>query len=577
MQDKKTVEDLLLEVKNPAVYQRVSTNEQETKRQQKILGEYIQKRNLTVSDDHTFVETESAYRTDFQNRKKFMKLLEAAEQKEIDSIIVSNADRISRQTLEHFKLRKLFGELNIPVIIASNDQIYAKSDIDQLVQQLIEDGMTKLESDNISVRTKDTLKTMKSKGKYAGGGIPYGYKPVKHSTKRNNKRMIKVHNFEQIDDEIMVIKRIFNMFQGAESFRSIAKVLSEERADKRAEELKDSSLKKSRETWTERKVRGIITNPFYTGHLVYNRTQHNRGGHTYKPIEEWEWVRCDWINDPPISKKQWLACWEKFQGLKDTAPYHYSTSFCLTGKLVCHCGKKMRGKDQRTKSKKTGEKCGYRYYICACGTKVKEDSIHAGFLSYFYALEYPLTSIVTDVNKRFVEEWAVKKKYINKLKDSIKKDEEILLKLKMFDLNNKMKKNDLNDSDFVEIKVESEEKLTEEEKEEEKKLLEEEKTKKKTKENLDIAWFIANKRTENSLDQKKSELLSETKYLSRLEETLADYEEFMGLIESCVNEIRLENRLLRALVLLMVKNCKLITPNQFEATFYMTEPKKITF
>lgn len=509
-------------IKKPAYYGRVSTDVQDQKRQDGIVKRFADSHGMELDVDKEYIDEVSAYRIPHDKRPNFQKLLNAVKRKEVDGIIVSDIDRISRQTLEHFQLREEFDRLNIPVIVASKGELYTKTDVENLIKQLVEDGMTKLESDNNSTRTRDTLKTIREKGKYAGGKIPYGYSPVKETVFKNGKEVKKVCGFIPVDDEIQVIKRIFHLYQGTGTFTGIAKILSKER---------------SPEKWQAKKVRFIVTNPFYTGFFVYNRTLGKRGGYSLNPMEKWEWTKCDWIEDPPISKELWLLCWEKYEKSKklSPSPNYFYTSFPFNGFIFCHCGLELKGKNQETKSKtKVGEKDGYRYYICACGQKILAKSVHQQFLNFYYSLPYSFDAIFNEVYNRFKVEFEQKSSQFSRWETQLAEERENLHQLISY-----------------KRKVEKENVYL-----------------KDAKDEVEVAWLIAKKHCDETIKDLEENIERERKYADNLERILLDKSVLEKLIHRSLDVSTDDPRFLRTLVLLMVKECRLVSDDRISLTFY---------
>ncbi|NCT39589.1 recombinase family protein [Bacillus sp. EB93] len=531
MEKKKITEEDFLKGRKLAVYKRVSTEDQDLeKRQNQVINNYLNKHGMNLSDLKSFPETGSAYSK--KQRPEFQKLLQMAKREEIDGIIVSDGDRLSRQTKEHFELRKLFDELGLPVIIASKGELYKKSETHELIKHLIEDGLSKLESDNNSTRTRDTLENLRSKGHFTGGAIPYGYtsikkkpeeKPEDDKAKKAKKDLNKVIGINPDPDKLKVVKEIFDSYQGGGTFSKIANKLKKDRPS---------------EEWTYKKVRYIISNPFYTGHLVYHRKS---GSHSFNPIEEWNWMPCDWFKDtPPISKEQWLACWKKYQDSKNDNPYYLHTSYSFQGILSCSCGKLMRGVDQRTKSKtKPGERDGYRYYKCPCGQKVNADKLHELFRSFYRTLPLPLENVVTELFQRFTKEYETKSIRISEWESKLEMEEEFLHKL--------LKMNRVAKAEHVYLKESEEVK--------------------------DLAFLITKKRAEESINKLKININGERRFLAELYEMLKHSERLSSLFQTSLNTIEEEDPLfLRTLVLCMVKECS-YQENKVLLTFHLMPPQ----
>ncbi len=409
--ERKTVEEVIESAERLAFYNRVSTKEQrkegkEYGQQYAKVKDFLKKYDKKVENEDVFSDTMSAYSKPFTSRSDLEKLLHAAEKKEIDAIIVSDRDRLSRQTEEHFQLRSLLERIGIPVVIASRGELYESDDF---IRTLVEDALTRLESDNISTRTKATLKSMLEKNRYIGGKPPYGFSPTKEDEK--------VVRFSPIHEEVRDVVDIFNLYKKSETFSSIAKNLNKHLPKK----------------WSASRVKEIITNPIYTGYHVYNR--YEKGTKLFNPIELWKWFRSPFICDEDIliTQEDWWYCWHKYTKTKDKQPRYLNTSFYLKDLLFCHCGEKMKGIDKRTNIKKPGTVYGKRYYICQnCKEKIDADKLNNLVLDEIFNMPAPKHIVMYEVNKLIEKEIAIKHKRISELDEEIIKENNNLNILKMF-------------------------------------------------------------------------------------------------------------------------------------------------
>jgi len=355
-----SIQERLLQAKKIATYQRVSQESQEHTRQNEIILQYL--KNVKNVETIDFKDKISATKKPFSKRPKLGELLEEAQEKNIDAVVVSDLDRISRQPREHDVLRKLFQKLDIPVIIASKNQLYTSDDI---IRNIIEAGLSKLETDNMSVRIRHALKEKMKNGKWRGGKVPYGFVVEEMG---GEKILVAV------ESEMKIVKQIFDWYSTSGTFNSIAKKLNEIYG---GYESKNSEKKK----WTPNKVKYIITNPIYMGVYAYHRFT-AEGGYTFKERNEWkEAGKTNIISNPPISKEQWERCWQKYNKLKESAPKYTNTSFYFKGILRCMCpkcnGAFFYTKDQRSKGR------GARWYISECKRKVRADELDKEFSKYW--------------------------------------------------------------------------------------------------------------------------------------------------------------------------------------------------
>jgi site-specific DNA recombinase len=523
MKEKRSIEEVLKKTKRLAFYKRVSTEDQDLeKRQNEVVESYLDRKGIELKEIIPYEEIKSAYRTPHNKREKLQEMIQAAKDKEIDGIIVSDVDRISRQVDEHFELRKLFHELDMPVVIASKGEIYGVTDSKDLVKHLIEDGLTKMESDNISVRTKDTLQKLRDENKFAGGKIPYGYRPVKKAFKDK----LKVDGIEQIPDEIQVIIKIFNMYQGGESFAGIAKIL-------RAEFVPGK--------WSHKKVKYIITNPFYTGYFVYNR---KIGSYAFRPQSEWVWEPCSWFEKihPPISKGQWLSCWKRYMNSCEKNSHYLTSPYYFQGILRCSCGKYMKGVNQITRSRTDNEKhYGYRYYRCSCGMKIEVESLHELFQEFYEGLSLPYQKVSTEVYKRFEKEEALLKKQLSCWMNAHSKEEVAFSNLLSF--------HQVKDVSSVLLEDSSDE--------------------------LDVAFLIAKRKSEETIQQLKWQIKRAEEEMTKLKALLSDQDRFERVVAASLRHMYNKGNMLRNVIHLMVKECQLLSDTEVNIVFYTMPPEKM--
>lgn len=354
------IEERLLNAKKIGTYQRVSKEHQEHTRQNEIISQYL--KNVEDVEIQDFKDTMSATKKSFSKRPQLKELLQAVKEEDIDAIVVSDYDRLSRQPKEHDALRKLFQRLNIPVIIASKNQLYTADDI---IRNIIEVGLSKLETDNMSARIRHSLKEKMKNGRWRGGVVPYGFVVEELG---DEKILVTV------ESEMKIVKEIFDWYSTSGTFNSIAKKLNEVYGGY-------ESKNKEKRQWTANKVKYIVTNPIYMGVYAYHRFN-SQGGYTFKERKDWHEVEeTNIIKEPPITKEQWERCWQKYNQLKSNAPKFANTSFYLKGIFRCMCsacnGAFFRTKDQRSKGR------GDRWYISQCKRKVRATTVDKEFDKYW--------------------------------------------------------------------------------------------------------------------------------------------------------------------------------------------------
>ena len=366
-----------------AIYTRVSRDEQKIDRQNVIINQFLEKYGIT--DTKSFSDKKSATKHSYDEREEFSQLLEESRERNIKAIVVTDADRISRQPKEHAHLRKFFQKLNIPIILATNHKEYTEDDT---IRNIIDSGLSKLEADNISARIRYGLKEKRKKGEWKGGRVPYGFKA-------------NVPHFDLIESEIEIVKAIFNQYEYGGTFYSIVNYLNKD-------ENNSSNIK-----WTTNKVKSIITNPIYMGSYCYYRFT-EKGAYYLQERSEWKESDCNFILKAPITKEQWERCWLIYTQSKERKPKHYTTSFYFKDILVCNCtycnGAAMKPKDQMSKGR------GSRWYIGKCKSKVRADYLDFEFEKYWNAIQEKNKTIFSKEIICFLE---------NNLEDNLKTQVEV--------------------------------------------------------------------------------------------------------------------------------------------------------
>ena len=150
-------------MKTIGIYARVSTSDQTAIQQLEQLRSYCLKQDLCVYGEYVD-EGESALK---QNRPQYLRILEDARKRKIDTILVYKLDRFSRS------LKELVNTMAILKGYGVNFISYAEKDFDtttatgQLMFHIVS-AFAQFERDMISERTKLKLNYLKSRGVQLG-------------------------------------------------------------------------------------------------------------------------------------------------------------------------------------------------------------------------------------------------------------------------------------------------------------------------------------------------------------------------------------------------------------------------
>ncbi|MBF0478276.1 MAG: recombinase family protein [Candidatus Omnitrophica bacterium] len=146
-------------MKNIGIYARVSTGDQTSEQQLAVLRSYCENAGHKIADEY-IDEGESALK---QNRPQYLRLLDDARKRKIDTILVYKLDRFSRS------LKELVNTISTIKGYGVNFISYTEKDFDtttatgQLMFHIVS-AFAQFERDMISERTKLKLAYLKSKG-----------------------------------------------------------------------------------------------------------------------------------------------------------------------------------------------------------------------------------------------------------------------------------------------------------------------------------------------------------------------------------------------------------------------------
>ncbi|UPM56110.1 recombinase family protein [Gottfriedia acidiceleris] len=352
-----TYHEVLQPYRKAAFYARYSTDKQDFIMQKNAVKNFLAEYGCVFLDDHQYIdEGISAIKIPLEKRTRLQKMKNAAKNGEFDFIVIYKDDRIARDTLEHQQFRKEMNEINMPVVSASDRELYTSLDV---IPRAVKDGMTRMEYVNIRERTSDTLRSKKERGEWTGGKAPFGYKYD-----------INTKSFSLIEEEKQIVIKIFEWFKLGYGFNEIVVKIKNEWND---------GIKK----WSKDKVKMILTNPFYAGYITANRLENNK----LTDRNQWKFARNSTII-PIISFEEWEYVMQIYEKKKSKGhnPKRFNTPFYLKDILRCqYCHSILKTKNQKkTVYTTVGDKKDYGnvFYFCdseKCLFSLEADKIHKFF------------------------------------------------------------------------------------------------------------------------------------------------------------------------------------------------------
>lgn len=281
--------------------------------QREYIKSYIKEHNdLTGYEVSEYVD--DGFSGTNPNRPAYQRLLEDLKNNQIDSIIVKDMSRFSRDYIEMGNyLENIFPFMGIRFIAINDAYDSSKernngTEIDTQFKSLLYDFYSK----ELSQKIRGISQELKSQGKNTNGLAPFGY--IKDP---NDKHHILVD-----EKTAFIVREAFELILQGYSCRKIARIFNEKgyitRSD-RKEELGLTSYKHNLKTGTEVKKRmwqgptiaQMTSMELYTGDYVYNQIKETHiGGRKSERLPKEEWKRIENTHEPIISKEIFLKVQE---------------------------------------------------------------------------------------------------------------------------------------------------------------------------------------------------------------------------------------------------------------------------
>lgn len=273
--------------------------------------------------------------TTFQ-RPQFLTMLEHIQAGQINTVIIKDLSRLGRDYIESGRYQEvIFPELGTRLIaVLDNYDSATGAGMDTAVfKNVFNDYYVK----DISNKTRAALRARATAGKYVSSGI-YGYQKDPHD-----------RNHLILDPETApIVQRVFSMAASGHTFRSIARTLASEGI------LSPGTYKgvaDSGSDWYSCAVANIIRTPEYLGQVVFGKTKKI----SYKSskiirLPEEEWIVVEGTHEPMVSKETWDLANEIANRPKKSGKY--APPHIFAGLLFC-------GDCKAAIVRKTGE-----YFVC---------------------------------------------------------------------------------------------------------------------------------------------------------------------------------------------------------------------
>lgn len=274
---------------NVVTYLRVSSEQQAERElsipaQKEALQRYADERGWNIVDEYVD-EAKSAKTAD---RPYFQQMIAAAQvsDKNFDAILVHKFDRFSRSRADHVVYKALLKKQGV-VVLSATEPTEPETPHGMLLEGMLE-VISEFYNVNLAFETLKGMRENAEQGFHCGGRAPFGYRLVRTGSKVN-------YEYGP-DEEVIIIRQIFNMASEGMGGKSIARKLNEQ------------GLPVGRK-WTPSTVLSILGNHAYLGYRIWNKKSEVKG-HKNPPSE---WIVNKNSHTAIITERQWNSAQTKLQ------------------------------------------------------------------------------------------------------------------------------------------------------------------------------------------------------------------------------------------------------------------------
>ena len=352
-----------------------------------------------ATDDDIVIYHDDGKSGFYADRPEYMRMLKDIENNRIRAVICYKFDRISRRTIDLLNLFERLKAKKMPLVSCS-DNIDTSSASGKVLMSMLA-VIAEFERDIIAERISDNLYELAKEGRWLGGVTPTGFVSKKETIMLHGRKST-VNHLEPVADELITVKKIFDVFLERRSIEAVVKYM-----------IHNEILTKTGKRHTRVSIRNILSNPVYAvadmdiynyyrengitvyaqesdfngvnGLMVYNKTEQMKelkdDSYTLNPKyvhkrfmnETDKWVISVGKHKGLIQGRDWLTVQEIMKDNREqSARPHIKTRSLLSGIIACPvCGKNLFAH----KETKRFEEDGSPKFLYKCQTRrvVKSD------------------------------------------------------------------------------------------------------------------------------------------------------------------------------------------------------------
>lgn len=341
---------------NAALYVRRSKEEHQAASIEVQTGEgtrYIDGQSWTLAPEHVFVDADHG-RAEFKKRPGLIAMLNAAERRAFDVVVVRDESRLGGDTNRTSLFIQNLLDAGVKLFYYFTDE---EVTIDGAVDKFminVRNFASELEREKISQRTHEHLMTKARRGLNVGGRV-YGYDNVEV---KNGDQRVRVE-YKINEEQAEIIRELFRRYAAGEGLRTLAKDLNARGI------APPKAGKRGTGSWSYSSIREMVRRERYRGLIVWGKQEKMYKGGTKVRVAR---PKADWVTmEVPelriVDEELWAAVqqrWSRREVVTGSRRRGGRVRYFLSGFGRCaECGGPMRADNAKVSYDNV------RVYACA--------------------------------------------------------------------------------------------------------------------------------------------------------------------------------------------------------------------
>ncbi len=379
---------------------------------------------FNINSDNIELFIDEGFSGKNENRPEYQNMISKIKNKEIDSIVIYQLNRLGRNARDIHNTMQLCEDLGA-VIYSATEGFDSSTSFGRAVIGILA-SLAQLEREQLAERVKDNMYTLAKMGRWLGGQNPLGFDGTREYYIDENGKERSITKLKENNDELKSIKSIYKKYLEKKSLSQVTKW-----------SLVNNLKGKNNGDFHSSTINAILQNPVYVkssnevlNYLIkegYEVCGEPNGNGILRFGKDDNKIAAIAKHKGIINADDWIKVQEILKENTEKAPRMGKTNTALlTGILKCECGSPMRVAYGRLN--KDGVKP--YYYVCTMksksgGTRCKGKNINGSII------EEKLIKHIKNYNKNIL---------IEELINSFNKSKEIEVKLTTETIDNEINK-----------------------------------------------------------------------------------------------------------------------------------------